>query len=77
MGWTEEWGDMSGLERFRRQSHQEGGRGEQRRETGRARVSLRSCSDTLRACLHDTTLTTNCSGQSVSVILGQDPPRHC
>lgn len=68
---------MSGLERFRRQSHQEGGIGEQRCETGRVRVTLRSCSDTLRAYLHDTTLTTNCSGQNVSVILDQNPPRHC
>ena len=68
---------MSGLERFRRQSHQEGRIGEQRCETGRVRVTLRSCSDTLRAYLHDTMLTTNCSGQNVSVILNQDPPRHC
>ena len=68
---------MSGLERFRRQSHQEGGIGEQKCETGRVRVTLRSCSDTLRAYLHDTMLTTNCSGQNVSVILNQDPPRHC
>lgn len=77
MGQTEKWGDMSGLERFRRQSHQEGGIGEQRCETGRVRVTPRSCSDTLQACLHDTTLTANCSGQKVSVILDQGPPRHC